>query len=148
MRRFTVFCALIAVFVVAGAAVSQVEIQKAPITWQQAALTDGKELYAELCAVCHGADAKGNGPAAAALKKPVPDVTQLTKGNQGVFPAEDVRKAITGEAGILSHGTLEMPIWGKVFADVRPDVKPFRREAFARQQIYNLTAYVESVQAE
>jgi mono/diheme cytochrome c family protein len=28
----------------------------------------GKEMFATYCAVCHGADGKGGGPAAAALK--------------------------------------------------------------------------------
>ena len=29
--------------------------------WQQAALTDGEELFQELCAACHGVSGKGDG---------------------------------------------------------------------------------------
>jgi mono/diheme cytochrome c family protein len=123
-------------------------IQEAPLTWKQAALSDGEELYTELCAVCHGADGKGAGPAAVALKEPVPDLTLLAKHNEGVFPAEGVQKAITGEAGIASHGTTGMPIWGRAFADSRLDFKPFRREALAKQRIFNLSSYLESIQAD
>ena len=46
------------------AAADGVEVKSAPLTWEQAALTDGKDLYAELCAVCHGVEARGDGPAA------------------------------------------------------------------------------------
>ena len=41
-----------------------------------------------------------------------------------------------------------MPIWGRAFADARLDVKPFRRQALAKQRIFNLTAHLESIQAE
>ncbi len=35
----------------------------------------GPDLYRLYCATCHGRDGKGNGPAAAALKVPPPDLT-------------------------------------------------------------------------
>ncbi len=35
----------------------------------------GAEVFATYCAVCHGPDGKGNGPAAAALVPPPPDLT-------------------------------------------------------------------------
>ena len=34
--------------------------------------TSGKAMYVEYCAVCHGTDGKGGGPAANALKKRQP----------------------------------------------------------------------------
>ena len=49
---------------------------------------------------------------------------------------------------VLAHGTYEMPIWGQVLREVRPDYKPARREAFSNWRIYNLTGYLESLQAE
>ena len=36
---------------------------------------EGKDSFMAYCAVCHGADGRGNGPAAPALKTPVPDLT-------------------------------------------------------------------------
>ncbi len=34
---------------------------------------EGKEIYISKCAICHGADGKGHGPAAAALSPPPQD---------------------------------------------------------------------------
>jgi mono/diheme cytochrome c family protein len=127
---------------------AQVEIKEAPVTWKQVALGDGKDLYTELCAVCHGVDGTGNGPAVPALSTPVPDLTKLALGKEGEFPVEEVRKVITGETAVVAHGTREMPVWGRVLQEVRPDLKQTHRQGFARLRIYNLTAYLETLQVE
>src|SRR3954452_17159018 len=57
----------------------------------------GQELFQRFCVVCHGPDAKGGGPAAAALKHNPPDLTVLAKNNKGVFPSIRVQKAIEGD---------------------------------------------------
>jgi mono/diheme cytochrome c family protein len=36
-------------------------------------------MFKEYCASCHGADAKGHGPAVRALKVAPPDLTMLSK---------------------------------------------------------------------
>src|ERR1700759_3116633 len=75
---------------------------------------DGNELFREHCAVCHGVDAKGNGLAADALKKRPSDLTQITRHSpDGKFPALAVQQKIRG-GDVLEHGTVEMPIWGKL----------------------------------
>ncbi len=149
MRRFSiVLLSIVAIaFVVAAIeAGPEAEIREAPITWAQAALSDGEALYAEVCAVCHGVDAKGDGPAASALAKPAPDLTRLALSNGGEFPATDVQKTITGQNQVNAHGTVQMPMWGKVFEDVRLDRKAGQRWAFARLRILALTEYLESLQ--
>ena len=150
MRRLLVVLAFVAVLAAAlsVAAAEKPEIVQAPLTWQQASITDGGELYVELCAVCHGVDGKGAGPAAEALAKPVPDLTMIAAHNDGEFPREAVEKTIRGQGNIASHGSLEMPIWGQAFADARLDYKPARRRGLAEQRIYNLTTYLETIQAE
>jgi mono/diheme cytochrome c family protein len=148
MKSLAVFLGVLVIVFFAGATLGQVEIKKAPLTWHQASITDGGELFSELCAVCHGAGAKGDGPAAVALKNPVPDLTSLAAKNEGKFPREKVEQSIAGKSRVASHGTLEMPIWGQAFEDVRPDIKEFRRSALARQRIYNLTEYLSTIQAE
>lgn len=153
MKRFpfligAVLALALASSFVSMAASEEVEIRKAPVTWTQAALSDGGELYAQLCASCHGVDATGAGPAAPALAMPVPDLTRLALNNEGEFPTEGVQKSIRGGGEIVAHGSVEMPVWGKVLGDVRPDFKPYRREAFAKQQIFNLTEYLKSIQVE
>ena len=126
----------------------EVKIETVPLNWKQAALTDGNELYNELCAVCHGTTGKGDGPAAPALRKPMPDLTTLASANLGVFPRHAVEQAITGESRIVAHGTIEMPIWGRTFANAMPGERLHVREGLARMRIYNLTAHIESLQVD
>ena len=137
--------AVVALFVVFEA-VPQAEVEEAPVTWEQLALSDGGELFVELCGASHGADGKGNGPASPALAAPAPDVTQLALHNGGQFPEAAVKKAIRGEAKVAAHGSLEMPIWGRALYDARPDLKPGRRYGLAQLRIQALTAYIESIQ--
>src|SRR5579872_7071818 len=75
----------------------------------------GEEMFKTYCAVCHGTDGKGGGPAASALKVPPADLTQLSKKNGGKFPALKVMSAIRGEGDLPAHGTKEMPVWGSLF---------------------------------
>ena len=72
----------------------------------------GKLEYDTSCAACHGTDGKGNGPASAALKKPAPNLTTLSKANGGVFPLSSVYAVIDGGQAVIAHGSREMPIWG------------------------------------
>lgn len=126
----------------------EVEIKKEPLSWKQAGLSDGGELYVELCAVCHGKQGIGDGPASAALSKTVPDLTVLAAKNGGVFPFKRVEDSITGKTKVIAHGTIDMPIWGAAFEGVRPDWKLFRREHLAKQRIHNLTEYLATIQSE
>ena len=148
MKALPVLFGTMVVIMVASTTFGEVEVKQAPLTWQQAALSDGEQLYLELCAVCHGKSGMGDGPAASALKKAVPDLTGLAAANDGEFPRNKVEQSIAGESRVTSHGTLDMPIWGQAFKDVRPDMKQFRRDALARQRIFNLTEYLATIQAE
>src|SRR5574341_2266508 len=78
----------------------------------QADVDGGQRYYKQYCASCHGADAKGNGPMAAALQKPPTDLTQLAKKNGGNFPYGEVHDILEGQAGIAAHGSNDMPAWG------------------------------------
>ncbi len=137
------------VFAVAAlaAAGQEPEVREVPAKWQDVALEDGVDLFRGLCASCHGEDGRGRGPAAEALSAPLPNLRTLAKRNDGLFPRDRVVEAITGENRVVSHGSAEMPIWGPTLTGMRPDWKPARREAFARQRIDNLTAYIHSIQA-
>ncbi len=151
MRRSVVVLTCLTLLAVAAslAAVEKeqpVKVVQVPISWHQAALSDGAELYAELCAVCHGMEGTGNGPAAKAVAKPVPDLTLIKLQNDGVFPRKEIDQAIRGRSDVRAHGTLDMPMWGRVFADARLDRKPGLRWALAEQRIHNLTAHLETIQ--
>lgn len=101
----------------------------------------GPDLYRSYCAVCHGVDARGKGPMAPALKAAPTDLTALAKRNKGKYPAEMVRRMISGElpAG-LSHGSRDMPIWGPVFSQVTRD------QDLGLLRIDNLVRYIETLQ--
>ena len=148
MKLLPVLFGIVIVLIVGSSTFGQTDVKQAPLTWQQAALTDGEDLYFELCAVCHGKNGSGNGPAASAMSQAVPDLTALAANNEGEFPRQQVKDSIEGKSRVVSHGTSEMPIWGQMFVDVRPDWKQFRREGLARQRIYNLTEYLATIQAE
>src|SRR5215467_8757283 len=79
------------------------EIKHVPVKATSAA--SGKQMYTSYCAVCHGTDGKGAGPAAEALKTPPTDLTMLAKHNGGNFPGLKVSSSIRGEANIPAHGT-------------------------------------------
>ena len=79
---------------------------------------EGKENFEAYCAVCHGKDGKGNGPAAPAMKVPVPDLTTLAARNKGKFDPIGVELIVkgSGKTATPAHGVETMPIWAKLFA--------------------------------
>jgi Cytochrome c, mono- and diheme variants len=101
----------------------------------------GKEMFNSYCAVCHGTDAKGNGPAASAMKTMPTDLTTLSQKNAGKYPAPHVAAVIRGQASSPSHGSQDMPIWGPLFSSISQG-----HDAQVQQRITNLVAYVDSVQ--
>ncbi|SFC89794.1 c-type cytochrome [Tropicimonas isoalkanivorans] len=71
----------------------------------------GQAVFAEACASCHGANAKGNGPHAAMLSVPVPDLTSFARRNDGDFDRARVVRLIDGREGLAAHGG-PMPMFG------------------------------------
>ena len=102
---------------------------------------DGKGLYEQFCAVCHGKDGKGAGPAADALKQRPTDLTQISHNNNGRFPDARVMAILKGEQSVSAHGNQEMPIWGKVFNDLSGNI------TVAQGRMHALVAYLEEIQA-
>jgi mono/diheme cytochrome c family protein len=102
--------------------------------------SSGVDMFKAYCAPCHGVNAKGNGPAAPALKKQPSDLTRLTADNRGTFPSLKVFNAIQGDNMAPSHGSTDMPIWGEVFRTLSRD------EGGRQMRLHNLTKYIESLQ--
>jgi mono/diheme cytochrome c family protein len=102
----------------------------------------GNEMYTSYCAVCHGTDGKGGGPAAGTLKTPPADLTRLSKNNGGKFPAMKVTSTLRGTSDLPAHGSREMPLWGPLFWSMSGG-----HEGEVQQRVANLTHYVESLQA-
>ncbi len=84
------------------------EIKHVPATYTSP--SSGKEMYNAYCASCHGADGKGDGPAAPALKAPPTNLTALAAKTGGTFPAAHVAAVIQGGAMTPAHGSKEMPV--------------------------------------
>lgn len=108
----------------------------------------GKAQFEANCASCHGAGGKGNGPIADLLKKSPPDLTQLAKKNNGVFPIERLYRVIDG-AEVATHGTRDMPVWGHDYrvaaAEYYQDV-PYDPEVYVRTRILSLLEYLNRLQ--
>jgi mono/diheme cytochrome c family protein len=99
----------------------------------------GKETFAKYCAACHGADAKGDGPAAKDLKTAPKDLTRIAERSGGTFPPNFVEEVIDGRRYFVAHGDRTMPIWGDVFAEGKGDYA-------ARARVHALRTYLESIQ--
>ncbi|HXB66926.1 MAG TPA: c-type cytochrome [Candidatus Acidoferrales bacterium] len=129
----------VSILVTGATAGAQAKIKEVPA--QMTGSLDSQELYVHYCAVCHGADAKGAGPAASALKKQPGDLTLLSRRNGGKFPALAVQMTIKGANGIVAHGTREMPMWGSIFSDMGRD------QTMGDMRVMALLKYIEQIQA-
>jgi len=152
MRRIA-FLGLLVLTVLALAAWSQPQapetapqkiIKKVPM--KHTAADSGEEMYNEYCAVCHGMQGKGDGPAVSELKVPPPDLTLLTRDNEGKYPSERVAAVLRfgTEKPAPAHGTVDMPVWGQLLA-----TSPVHgtNPAMVQLRIRNLTHYIETLQA-
>ena len=120
---------------------SDVEIKKVPV--RPTTMVDGEQLYRSHCATCHGRAGKGNGPAAAALKTPPPDLTLLAKNNDGKFPDLKVVHVLESGTKLTAHGSKDMPIWGPIFRSMGPAAAGGQ---VGRLREANLTDYLKSIQ--
>jgi mono/diheme cytochrome c family protein len=136
-RGLVLAAALLSITTLAGA--QDTTIKKAPIKATNPA--SGAEMYKQYCAVCHGTGAKGDGPAASALKVTPPDLTGLAKRHDGKFPDDYVVNVLRNGAKAPAHGTAEMPIWGPLFATMSGG-----DQAQVTMRISNLTKYLKSLQ--
>ena len=140
-RKFVLMVAVIIVSAVLAMAQNQTPVIKhVPIRPTNA--TSGQEMFKNYCAVCHGEDGKGNGPAAPALKAAPTDLTTLAQKSGGKYPSLHVSSVVRGEADLPAHGNKDMPVWGPLFFRLSQG-----HEAEVQQRIANLNQYIESIQA-
>jgi mono/diheme cytochrome c family protein len=104
------------------------------------AAIDGKSLFHEYCAVCHGPNGTGGGPAAGALKVAPSDLTQISRHHEGKFPEERIMRVLQGDDAVAAHGNRAMPIWGKVFNDMGS-------LTMGQMRVHALLQYLEGLQA-
>ncbi|MFA8384683.1 MAG: c-type cytochrome [Pelagibaca sp.] len=109
--------------------------------------SDGRALFMENCAVCHGADAKGNGPMARVMETEPADLTLIAQRSGGTFPTVEVLSTIDGYTKASPSGP-NMPEFGALLeGDLVPldtgdgILTPTPRKLVA------LVEYIESIQA-
>jgi mono/diheme cytochrome c family protein len=138
--RSAVAVAILTALVASGAYPSRAEDTQAPASREQS----GAALYQQYCGACHGADAGGTGPMAPALREPPPDLTRIASRRGGVFPEAEIERIIDGRDPIVSHGTRDMPVWGRRFTEGMPPSAA--AEAERRGQAILLVRYLRSIQ--
>ena len=112
--------------------------------------TFGRLTFELYCAVCHRADARGEGPLSTHLSVPAPDLTQLAKRNGGTFPTKRVTEIINGGQAVSDHGG-QMPAWGLIFLEDFEEVtrdSPGDSQELVRRRIGDVVAYLQSIQDE
>lgn len=103
---------------------------------------NGKLMYGNYCASCHGMNGKGDGPVGVALKVKPADLTELSRTNQGKFPFAHVATILQDGVNIPSHGNANMPVWGPVLGKM-DQANPSQRQL----RISNLSRYLQTIQA-
>jgi mono/diheme cytochrome c family protein len=125
-----------------GIAQTNTQIKEVPL--QHTSPASGQQMYANYCAVCHGVDGRGNGPAAPALKAQPTNLTILAKENGGKFPGAHVYTVLQFGMETPAHGTKDMPVWGPALRSLdRGAPSPEMEE---HQRLANLTSYLKSLQ--
>jgi mono/diheme cytochrome c family protein len=109
---------------------------------ERSAVEVGRERYLNRCGICHGVDARGDGPFTEFLKKAPPDLTKLEANNNGHFPFHWVYLSIDGSELPPAHGTREMPIWSREFLKIAPDADA----TAVRGRILELILYLNAIQ--
>jgi len=141
MREFAVLAAVGIVFF-CGIGAAQNKQATPPDSTRLIDSIQGPNLFKAYCAVCHGPNAKGDGPMAKSLKTAPSDLTRITTRNNGMFPLAKIRRIIAGEDALgAGHGTKEMPVWGPIFSQVAWD------QDLGRVRVDNLARYLETLQA-
>ncbi|WP_323766694.1 cytochrome c [Marinovum sp.] len=107
---------------------------------------DGRRLFVENCALCHGHGGAGDGPLADGLKPAPADLTRISARNAGSFPRAEVLSTLDGYTRVDLPGT-GMPEFGALLrGDLVPvDVGDGRLTPTPRRLVA-LMEYLESIQ--
>lgn len=102
----------------------------------------GAYLFRTHCAVCHGAEAKGDGPLVERLNFLPPDLTQLARRAGGRYAADTVQRIIDGRKPVKGHGGPQMPVWGDAFKNSEYGYS----EKQVKEKVRALVDYLETLQ--
>ena len=118
-------------------ACAEVEMPEAP---------EGEAIFAENCALCHGAGGRGDGAIAAGLRPRPSDLTLISRRAGGAFPVSDVLSQIDGyERGPVAG--VDMPEFGALLeGDLVPVETGDGVMTPTPRPLAALLAYLESIQ--
>ena len=122
--------------------VSPVAIAGTSATAGTAAIAQGRTLYLDYCASCHGLNADGQGPVARALSTPPANLRLLSERYGNPLPADQIARYIDGRADVKAHGPRDMPVWGE--EAWKYDGKGSKGRA--RDWVSQVVAYLQSIQ--
>jgi mono/diheme cytochrome c family protein len=106
----------------------------------------GATLFAQSCSACHGAKGLGDGDMANVTTIKAPNLTLLSKNNDGVFPMLQVIHVIDGRTGQRGHGSV-MPVWGQIYSDEAAVTSGLYGGVLeTRGRILSLALFIESMQ--
>lgn len=108
----------------------------------------GQVAFGQMCADCHGLDARGDGPKAALLPVRPADLTTLSARVGGAFPMLHVIGVIDGSDRDAGHnGPSPMPAFGALVGGQSAAIDtPGGTVLFTRGVILSIAYYLESVQ--
>jgi len=127
--------------VIAGISYADQSQSKVTIPVNRTVASDGRQMYVNYCAPCHGADGKGNGPVASELRRKPTDLTVLSKNNKGRYPDMHVMAVLEFGADVPAHGTAQMPVWGPVLGKMENT-----KAQSKLLRMSNLCSYLKSIQ--
>lgn len=109
--------------------------------------TDGRALFMQNCAVCHGEDGRGNGPMARAMKKAPANLTLISVRHGDQFPRAKVMSIIDGYARSDLSGP-GMPEFGALLeGDLVPYDSGDGTLTPTPRKLVALAEYLETIQA-
>jgi len=106
----------------------------------------GYPEFQQYCASCHGVGGAGDGPMAPVLDPKPADLRKLSTRFGNPLPRPKLVAIIDGRQQVPSHGTSEMPVWGKrLHAANRGDQA---QASHVRGTILVIIEYLQSLQVD
>src|SRR5215469_8083514 len=104
-------------------------------------VTQGKALFTQYCASCHGPNGAGDGPLVSSLSTPPANLRLLSLRFGNPLPQEVIARFVDGRAEVKAHGPRDMPVWGERFY-----AESNGEEVKVRERIAKLVAFLQSIQ--
>ena len=105
-------------------------------------VAQGKAIYLQYCASCHGPNGEGNGPLAPMLTTPPANLRKLYQRYGNPLPEDQIARFIDGRSDVRLHGPRDMPVWGERFyVDANGNAQE------VKSRIAKLVAFLQSIQS-